>query len=125
MDYTQIILTFLALLGAIITTVIVPWIRRKLSESQQRNLEFYLRILVAAAETAFKDEGAGAEKKQPSHQRSPSSPSLCSLGPFSTSGSLAAEIGTFGAAAIIAQAGAGLCAQCTALRSTVCTSGWW
>ncbi len=64
MDYTQIILTFLALLGAIITTVIVPWIRRKLSESQQRNLEFYLRILVAAAETAFKDEGAGAEKKQ-------------------------------------------------------------
>ena len=62
MDYTQIILTFLALLGAIITTVIVPWIRRKLSESQQRNLEFYLRILVAAAETAFKDEGAGAEK---------------------------------------------------------------
>ena len=64
MDYTQIILTFMALLGAIITTVIVPWIRRKLSESQQRNLEFYLRILVAAAETAFKDEGAGAEKKQ-------------------------------------------------------------
>lgn len=64
MDYTQIILTFLALLGAIITTVIVPWIRRKLSESQQRNLEFYLRILVAAAETAFKDDGAGAEKKQ-------------------------------------------------------------
>jgi hypothetical protein len=64
MDYTQIILTFLALLGAIITTVIVPWIRRKLSESQQSNLEFYLRILVAAAETAFKDEGAGAEKKQ-------------------------------------------------------------
>ena len=64
-------------------------------------------------------DAAGAEKKQPSHQRSPSSPSLCSLGPFSTSGSLAAEIGTFGAAAIIAQAGAGLCAQCTALRSTV------
>ena len=64
MDYTKIILTFLALLGAIITTVIVPWIRRKLSESQQRNLEFYLRILVAAAETAFHDEGAGAEKKQ-------------------------------------------------------------
>lgn len=64
MDYTQIILTFMALLGAIITTVVVPWIRRKLSESQQRDLQFYLRILVAAAETAFKDDGAGAEKKQ-------------------------------------------------------------
>lgn len=64
MDYTQIILTFLALLGAIITTVIIPWIHRKMTESQQKNLKYYLRILVAAAETAFADEGAGAEKKQ-------------------------------------------------------------
>ena len=64
MDYTQIILSVIALLGAIITTFIVPWIRRKLTESQQRDLQFYLRILVAAAETMFSDEGVGAEKKQ-------------------------------------------------------------
>ena len=64
MDYTQIILSVIALLGAIITTFIVPWIRRKLTESQQRDLPFYIRILVAAAETMFSDEGVGAEKKQ-------------------------------------------------------------
>lgn len=64
MDYTQIILAIIALLGAIITTFVVPWIRRKLTESQQRDLQFYLRILVAAAETLFSSEGVGAEKKQ-------------------------------------------------------------
>lgn len=64
MDYTQIILAIIALIGAVLTTFVIPWIRRKLNESQLKDLRFYLKILVAAAETMFSDEGTGAEKKQ-------------------------------------------------------------
>jgi len=62
MDYTEIILAVIAVIGAVVTGVLIPWIKSKMDEGQLAKLDFWLRIFIAAAETAY-GSGMGQEKK--------------------------------------------------------------
>ncbi len=60
-DLTPIFQALIALLAALITYKLVPWIRSKTTEQTQYNLETAARIAVYAAEQIF-GSGAGKEK---------------------------------------------------------------
>lgn len=63
MDITPIIRAGLLLIGAVITSVIVPLIRAKLNEQQLRNARAWVTVAVEAAEQIYKGIGRGADKK--------------------------------------------------------------
>lgn len=62
-DYTQIIQAVIALLSAVITCLLIPWIRSKTKSAKLDNLNLYLKVLMSAAETYFGSD-MGKEKKQ-------------------------------------------------------------
>ncbi len=67
-DITQIMVALIGLLSAILTAVIVPWIKSKTSISQQAILETIARTAVCAAQQIFgADEGQ--QKKEYAMQR--------------------------------------------------------
>ena len=49
-DLTPIINIIIALLGALVTAFVIPWIKRKLSKEDQENLIFWVKIAVSAAQ---------------------------------------------------------------------------
>lgn len=61
-ELTDMINAFLALLAAIITGFIVPWIKAKATAEQQQNIRFWVDVAVKAAEQYF-GSGYGEEKK--------------------------------------------------------------
>lgn len=63
-DITPIVQAVFALVGAIITCVVIPWIRSKTTAQQQEELKQWVKIAVAAAEQIFVGQGRGQEKKQ-------------------------------------------------------------
>lgn len=63
-DITPIVQAVLTLIGAIITVVVIPWIRSKTTTEQQSELKQWVKIAVAAAEQIFVGQGRGEEKKQ-------------------------------------------------------------
>ena len=69
MDWTQILLAVIALIGGLITALIQPLIAKKmegvkadLGEKQRRNLDYWMRIFIAAAESLFEGPGLGEKK---------------------------------------------------------------
>ena len=62
-DLTQIILAVIALLSAIITGFVIPWLRNKLTDHQYDTLAALVRVGVFAAEQLFTSE-QWKEKKQ-------------------------------------------------------------
>ena len=73
MDWTKVFLALLTIIGAVITGMLIPWFKSKLNAEQLNKLDYWLRIFIAAAETAF-GKGEGAKKKQWVLER------ICSLG---------------------------------------------
>ena len=63
MNITPIIEAAFALIAAIITAVVVPYIRSKTTDTQQAELMALVRIAVTAAEQLYIGTGKGAEKK--------------------------------------------------------------
>lgn len=63
-DLTPIIEAVAALTGVVITCVLVPFIRSKTTAEQQKEINAWVKIAVAAAEQIFKGSGRGEEKKQ-------------------------------------------------------------
>lgn len=63
-DLTQIVNCILALIGAIITGIIVPWIKSKTTENQRKELLAWLEIAVQAAEQIYNGTGLGTQKKE-------------------------------------------------------------
>ena len=61
-DITQIVVAVIGLLGIIITSVIVPLIKSKLTNSQWETILNYARAGVQAAEIIFNAQGQGEEK---------------------------------------------------------------
>lgn len=53
-DWTQIILALISLIGAILTTVIVPYIRAKTTKQQRENIYTIIQSAVWAADQMFK-----------------------------------------------------------------------
>lgn len=64
MDITIILQAVLALLGTIITVVIIPLIRSKTTAEQQATIQAYVNIAVYAAEQIMKTPGMGEAKKK-------------------------------------------------------------
>lgn len=60
-DLTPIFQAVIALLAALITTKLIPWIKARTTEQQQTLLQSTIRILVYAAEQLY-GAGGGAEK---------------------------------------------------------------
>ncbi len=62
-NLTEIIVAFIGLLGVIITAVVVPFIKKKTTITQQKDIAMWVKIAVSAAEQIFNGTKAGAEKK--------------------------------------------------------------
>ena len=60
-DLTPIINIIIALLGALVTAFVIPWIKRKLSKEDQENLIFWVKIAVSAAQQIYY-QSSGAER---------------------------------------------------------------
>ena len=63
-DLTPIIEAVAALIGVVITCILVPFIRSKTTAEQQKEINAWVKIAVSAAEQIFKGRGRGEEKKQ-------------------------------------------------------------
>lgn len=61
-DITPIVLAVLALISAVLTVVIVPWIRSKTTAEQWTQIGTWVEIAVHAAEQLYSGNGRGAEK---------------------------------------------------------------
>lgn len=62
-NITPIIEAVFALIAAIITAIIVPYIKSRTTTQQQTQIAEWVRIAVTAAEQLYKGSGRGAEKK--------------------------------------------------------------
>lgn len=63
-DLTPIIEAVAALIGVVITCILVPFIWSKTTAEQQKEINAWVKIAVSAAEQIFKGSGRGEEKKQ-------------------------------------------------------------
>lgn len=63
-DITSIILAVLALLSALVTGFLVPWLREKTGLEQRARFDALVKVAVTAAEQIFAGAGRGEEKKK-------------------------------------------------------------
>lgn len=63
MNITPIIEAAVTLIAAIITALVVPYIRSKTTDAQQKEIATLVQIAVTAAEQIFTQSGKGREKK--------------------------------------------------------------
>lgn len=63
-DLTQIIIAFFGLISAIVTAVVVPYIKQKLTNEQLVEMKKWAIVAVEAAEQIFTGTGRGVEKKE-------------------------------------------------------------
>lgn len=63
MDVTTIIEAVFALVAAVITAVIIPYIKSQTTAQQQEELSAWVKIAVSAAEQIYAGSGRGEEKK--------------------------------------------------------------
>lgn len=63
-DITQVVVAAFALLSAVITYIVYPWIKSKVGSAQWANICQWAAAGVQAAEVLFKGTGLGEEKRQ-------------------------------------------------------------
>lgn len=63
-DITTAINTAIALVAALVSAFLIPWIRSKTTVEQRKELVAWAKIGVAAAEQIYNGQGRGEEKKQ-------------------------------------------------------------
>lgn len=59
-----IVLSIISLLGVVITSVVVPYVKSKLSNEQMTSLQTWIEIAIYAAEQLYKDKSQGKTKKE-------------------------------------------------------------
>ena len=62
MDYTEIISAGVALISALVSAFLIPWIKERASAEQLKKWQTYVEIAVKAAEQLY-NANEGAEKK--------------------------------------------------------------
>ena len=62
-DFTPVLKAVVGLCAAIITTFVVPYIKSKTTAEQQKEINAWVKIAVAAAEQIYTGSGRGEEKK--------------------------------------------------------------
>lgn len=63
-NLTPLINAFIVLLGAVITAFLVPLIKRKLTEAQQKEMARWVEVAVKAAEQIIRGTKVGKERKE-------------------------------------------------------------
>ena len=63
-DITPIVEIIITLLGAIVTLMVVPWLKSKMDSNQWNNLNEYATVFVRCAEMIFKGTNLGKDKKK-------------------------------------------------------------
>lgn len=63
MDITTIVEAVFALIGVVITAVVIPYIRSRTTAQQRAEINAWVKIAVSAAEQMYKGSGRGEEKK--------------------------------------------------------------
>ena len=63
MDITTIIKAVFALTAAVITAIVIPYIKSRTTAQQQAEINAWVKIAVAAAEQIYTGSGRGEEKK--------------------------------------------------------------
>lgn len=63
-DITTIIEAVIALIIALITTFLIPWIKTKVSAEKLAEVNKWVKIAVQAAEMIYTESGAGIKKKE-------------------------------------------------------------
>lgn len=63
-DITPIVNAVIALIAAVISAFLIPWIKANTTEQQRQTILELIKIAVAAAEQIYQGEGRGEEKKQ-------------------------------------------------------------
>ena len=63
-DITPIVETAIALVGIIITSFLIPYLKTKMTANQFSYLEGIVKTAVYAAEVLFDGDGRGAEKRE-------------------------------------------------------------
>lgn len=61
MDITPIISAFIAIFGVLLTSLFIPWLKRKLSAERYNQMQTWVRTFVLAAEQVY-GAGNGREK---------------------------------------------------------------
>lgn len=64
MDITTIIEAVFALIAAVITAIVIPYIKSRTTAQQQEQINAWVRIAVSAAEQIYTGSGRGEEKKE-------------------------------------------------------------
>lgn len=63
-DLTPIVNAVIALIAAIITTFLIPWIKGKIDAAKLAQIVEWVGIAVRAAEQIYNESGMGEKKKQ-------------------------------------------------------------
>lgn len=63
-DITGIVEAVFALVGVVITAVVIPYIRSRTSAQERAELGAWVKIAVSAAEQVYAGSGRGKEKKE-------------------------------------------------------------
>lgn len=63
-DLTPIVNAVIALIAAIVTTFLIPWIKSKIDAAKLAHIVEWVGIAVRAAEQIYNESGMGEKKKQ-------------------------------------------------------------
>lgn len=63
-DITPVVQAVITLIAVIISAVVIPWIKSKVSVSQWKNLTVYAETFVKCAEMIFRGTALGKDKKK-------------------------------------------------------------
>lgn len=63
-DITSIVNAVIALLAAVVSTFLVPWIKGKVEAQKLEKIMDWVTIAVSAAEQIYNESGMGEKKKQ-------------------------------------------------------------
>ena len=64
MDITQIVVAVIGLLTALLTTLVIPYIRAKTTQAKWDSAMYWVTLAVEGAEKIYKDQGLGKIKKE-------------------------------------------------------------
>lgn len=63
-DMTQVIVALIGLIGVMLSTVLVPYIRQKTTQEKWNNAMFWVKLAVQSAEQIYNAQGMGEVKKE-------------------------------------------------------------
>ena len=63
MDITPVVNTLIALIAAVVTAFVIPWVKSKTTAAQREEINSWVKIAVTAAEQIYSGVGKGKEKK--------------------------------------------------------------